>query len=115
NASNVSIFKSGSNVVVQDSTNHLNKTFPLTEVKRVQFVGGAGNDWLVDNLLDVPVQAWGYGGDDHLEGSNGNDILVGGDNNDTLVGWSGDDQMWGEGGDDDLSGGKGRDYLAGGA
>lgn len=114
NASNVTLYQSGSNIVAYDSTNGFSRSFSAASVQRAQFLGGAGNDRFVNNVSSLPVQAWGYGGNDYLEGYNGNDIFVGGTGDDTLVGYGGDDQMWGEAGNDVLRGMNGNDQLMGG-
>jgi hypothetical protein len=101
-------------------------------VGQVEFQGGAGNDRFVNNVYSLPIRAFGFGGNDYLEGYNGNDIFVGGDGDDTMVGYGGNDQFWGgngndivkgmagndtaygESGDDKLVGGDGTDNLYGG-
>jgi hypothetical protein len=83
-------------------------------VGRVPFVGGAADDRLVNYVRFLPMQAWGQGGNDYLEGYDAADILVGGSGNDTLVGYAGNDQMWGQDGHDTLRGMDGNDYLDGG-
>jgi hypothetical protein len=132
NASDVAVTQSGSNLVVKDFTNNFTRSFAASQVQRLQFVGGAGNDRLFDYVSWLPIQAWGYGGNDLLQGANGNDILVGGAGNDTLIGNGGNDQilggdandtlygsdgndsLYGEGGNDQILGGNGNDTLYGG-
>ncbi|EYD74491.1 Alkaline phosphatase [Rubellimicrobium mesophilum DSM 19309] len=58
--------------------------------------------------------ARGYGGDDHLDGSDGDDQLFGGDGGDWLSGDGGDDTLVGEAGNDTLLGLAGVDWLEGG-
>lgn len=115
NASNITLSQSGSNIVAYDSTNGFSRSFAASAVQRAQFVGGASADRLVNNVALLPVQAWGYGGNDYLEGYNGADYFVGGDGDDTLVGYGGDDQMWGGNGNDVLRGMIGNDSLVGDA
>jgi Ca2+-binding RTX toxin-like protein len=116
NASNVSIRQSGMSIRVTDSTNGFvySRSFAnqaALDAARVQFVGGAGNDRVVNYCRNVALQAWGYGGNDYLEGYDDADTLVGGTGDDTLVGYGGDDRMWGEAGNDVLKGMAGNDYL----
>jgi hypothetical protein len=122
----------GSNYVIDDLSTHRSWTFAANKVAAVQFQGGAGNDRFVDNVRYLPVQCYGAGGNDYLEGYDaadyfdggagndtlvgygGNDIMFGGSGNDTLLGMAGDDQLVGGDGDDHLNGGAGKDKLWGG-
>lgn len=113
--SNAVVSLSGSSINVYDSTNGFSRSYASSLVNRVQFLGGSANDTFINNVSTLPIQAWGYGGNDYLEGYNGNDILVGGIGHDTLKGYGGNDQMWGEAGNDRLFGGTGTDRLYGGA
>jgi hypothetical protein len=120
NASNVSITQSGLTVSVNDSANGFSysKTFASTtelNAAKLQFVGGASADRVVMYAPNLALNAWGYGGNDYLEGYNAADILVGGNGDDILRGYGGNDQMWGEAGNDDLYGMAGIDSLYGGA
>lgn len=114
-ASNVSVYKSGSDIVVSDSANGFSKSFASAGVSKLQFVGGAADDRLVSTAWGLEIRAWGYGGNDHLEGYNVGDTLVGGIGNDKLYGNGGADDMWGSEGNDELRGGAGADDLYGGA
>lgn len=114
-ASNVTISSNGGNIFVSDLSNGFSRSFVSSDVQRVQFTGGAANDRCVNNVSNIPLQAWGYGGDDYLEGSSQADTLVGGDGNDTLVGLGGNDSMWGGNGKDTLKGMSGNDSLVGDA
>ncbi len=87
-------------------------TFQRSEVALVKFIGGDGND-RIDNLTDIPAQAWGDAGTDVLNGGSNNDFLDGGDGEDQLYGNSGKDTLIGGDGDDALSGGDGNDILRG--
>lgn len=92
-----------------------------------QIVGGAGSDTLflvggnsAANLLDlseveVIVNMFAGGGDDHLFGNDKNDDFRGQDGNDFLYGLSGSDSLRGQSGDDSLEGGSGEDTLFGGS
>jgi hypothetical protein len=82
-------------------------------VTRVDVAGGTGNDRFINNVSSIGMRAWGFGGNDYLEGANGADYLVGGEGNDTLVGYGGSDQLYGQGGNDILRGMDGNDFLYG--
>lgn len=71
-----------------------------TDVARVVFNGGTGDDNLDASGTNVRVVANGGTGDDNLTGGNGNDILRGGEGNDVIDGAGGSDTMLGGGGDD---------------
>ena len=62
-----------------------------TDVQKVFFNGGDGNDILDASQTFVPVTAWGGVGNDSLTGGHGNDYLDGNEGNDTLVGGAGAD------------------------
>ncbi|MBX9628321.1 MAG: hypothetical protein K2X82_31265 [Gemmataceae bacterium] len=89
-------------------------TATFYNVRKIQFVGNAGNDTFT-NDTEVPAAAWGGAGNDTLTGGSADDTLVGGDHNDVLDGRGGNDRMWGEGGNDSVTGGEGNDYEDGGA
>lgn len=112
---NAVVSRSGTTTNIYDHSRLVWTSGPSQAVNRVQFLGGAANDTFINNVSTLPIQAWGYGGNDYLEGYNGADILVGGTGHDTLKGYGGDDQMWGEAGNDRLFGGLGTDRLYGGA
>ncbi|GAB4201770.1 MAG: calcium-binding protein [Coleofasciculaceae cyanobacterium] len=59
--------------------------------------------------------AYGYGGDDFIDGGSGNDTLYGGTGNDELEGGEGNDSLYGESGNDSLEGDRGNDVLYGGS
>lgn len=73
-----------------------------TDVKLVDFSGGAGNDTLDGSNTSTKITA---------NGGAGNDELIGGSANDTLIGASGNDDIEGEKGDDTMIGGAGNDTL----
>jgi len=108
------MYQGGPNIVVKDYVNGFTRSFASSSVQRLQFVGGAGLDRIVNEVSWLPLQAWGNGGNDYLEGGNASDILEGGDGNDTLVGKGMHDQLYGGYGTDRLSGGEGTDILDGG-
>lgn len=79
----------------------------FTNISRVVFTGGDGNDRLdVADNFGVPIDA---------DGGNGNDQLFGGSLADTLKGSGGNDELNGQRGTDDLDGGIGNDKLLGGS
>jgi Ca2+-binding RTX toxin-like protein len=114
-ATSVTVSQMGPNIRVTDDGANLFWDYAASQVGRVDFVGGAGNDRFINNVSNLATRAWGLGGDDYLEGYNNVDIFVGGDGNDTLVGYGGADQMWGQNGNDLLRGMNGADYLYGNA
>ena len=114
-ASNVYVSRTSTDIRIQDLTNGFTQSYNASLVNKVQYEGGAGNDRFVNLVSTLPVQAWGYGGNDYLEGFNGKDTFVGGDGNDILKGYGGNDSMWGGNGDDVLLGMDGDDSLVGSA
>jgi len=77
--------------------------YQYSNVSRVQFLGGQGNDY-IDNQSRVRSQFNGEGGNDTIKGGWTNDYLVGGsgddlivarNGNDTVLGASGNDRVWG--------------------
>lgn len=88
-------------------------SLPATSVGMVEFQGGAGDDRFVNNVRNLPTRAFGFGGNDYLEGHNARDEFVGGDGDDTLVGYGGHDLLWGGNGNDQLTGDAGHDQLNG--
>jgi hypothetical protein len=114
-ATNVSVNQSGSNIRINDVSTGRSWDYQASTVGSVEFQGGAGNDRFVNYVYSLPVRAYGFGGNDYLEGYNGADDLVGGDGNDTLVGYGGNDRMWGQAGNDIIRGMAGNDQLMGAA
>lgn len=98
------------------SFNGTTQTFDLTKVKvrRIVFLGGAGDDSFT-NSTAIPSVANGGKGNDSLTGGLGNDILIGGAGNDMLDGGTGNDKLLGGAGNDSLDGGTGNNVLDGGA
>ncbi|MBE9063587.1 hypothetical protein IQ256_21765 [cf. Phormidesmis sp. LEGE 11477] len=66
-----------------------------TRLKRVNFDGGDGNDFLNGSAADVNILADGGDGDDILIGGSGDDILIGGNGADLLIGGPGNDILIG--------------------
>ncbi|VEP13213.1 conserved hypothetical protein [Hyella patelloides LEGE 07179] len=56
-----------------------------TDVQKVNFSGGEGNDLFDASLTNVSIMADGGAGDDTLNGSNGLDTLIGGEGSDSFV------------------------------
>ncbi len=113
-ATNVTVSDLGSSIRINDLGTSRNWTVAKSSFTTLEFQGGSGNDRFVNNVMSLPVRAFGNAGNDYLEGYNGNDSLIGGDGNDTLVGYGGDDMLWGGNGNDVLLGGNGDDQLMGG-
>ncbi|NJR63766.1 MAG: calcium-binding protein [Cyanobacteria bacterium CRU_2_1] len=86
-----------------------------TDVKRVEFSGGNGNDTLDASGSSTPIYADGGNGNDALTGSSANDTLKGGNGNDFIQGEKGDDRMIGGAGNDLLvwDDGDGSDRISG--
>ncbi|MBK7857745.1 MAG: hypothetical protein IPJ65_03770 [Archangiaceae bacterium] len=106
--------------------------YPKSQVKKLNFVGGTGDDVFFNNTSlpstanggsGVDVLSGGSGadflvggdGDDHVYGNDGNDVVGGSEGNDQLWGGNGDDELYGHSGVDVLHGGAGRDSLNGGS
>jgi hypothetical protein len=96
------------------SFNGTTQTFDLTKVhvKRITFVGGAGNDSFT-NSTAIPSIASGGAGNDTLTGGLGADKLIGGAGDDVLSGGTGNDTLLGGAGNDSLDGGTGNDVIDG--
>lgn len=123
-ATTVTVSQSGTNIVLTEGGTGRTWSRAASLVSKVEFQGGAGSDRFVDNVYALPVNGYGNGGDDYLEGYNGADMFDGGAGNDILVGYGGNDAMWGGDGndllrgmdgDDQLQGNNGNDQLNGGA
>jgi Ca2+-binding RTX toxin-like protein len=85
-------------------------------IKRIQFIGGGGDDFLgVNEFVEIPVTIDGGSGNDRIEGGALADVLIGGDGNDRIDGNDGNDSLFGAGGNDSLNGDFGDDYFEGGA
>ncbi len=74
--------------------------------------GYGGND-LLQGGSNVDT-FWGQNGEDTLRGGNGADLLFGGNDSDVIEGQAGDDSIYGQNGNDHLFGGSGNDVLDGG-
>ncbi|MEO1800790.1 MAG: calcium-binding protein, partial [Cyanobacteria bacterium J06629_2] len=89
-----------------------------TDVEKVVFSGGEGDDSLDATAANVAVSAWGDDGNDLLLGSSVpeiSDTLKGGEGNDTIIGNQGGDLKFGGAGDDRLiwNNGDGSDTMEG--
>jgi hypothetical protein len=109
----VEVHLSGASYVVQEVGSSRSWTYAASRVSLVEFRGGAGDDRFVDFVGDLPVRAYGNGGDDYLEGYDGADTFYGGPGDDTLVGYGGNDKLFGNAGHDVLLGMNGNDQLVG--
>lgn len=112
-STSVELRQSGTEVLVKDISSAKTWKYAASQVGQFEFQGGAGNDRFVNYISNMKVRAWGFGGNDYLEGYNGDDYLDGGDGDDTLVGYGGNDLMYGGRGNDVLRGGGGNDQLVG--
>ena len=113
-ATSVNVSQVGSNAQIQEVSSGRTWSYASSSVGTVEFQGGAGNDRFVDYVYNLPIRAFGSGGNDYLEGWNAADYFDGGDGNDQLVGYGGDDLMFGGPGNDVLLGMDGNDQLVGG-
>jgi Ca2+-binding RTX toxin-like protein len=86
-----------------------------TDVQKVTFDGGAGNDLLDGSETSTQLEAQGEAGKDTLIGSSADDTLDGGIGNDVVEGEKGDDRMIGGSGNDTLTwdDGDGSDRMSG--
>jgi len=114
-ATSVEVRQVGSDMVIKDLTTGRSSNFAASSVGTVEFQGGDGNDRFVNFVRNLPVRAFGNGGNDYLEGYDADDYLDGGSGNDTLDGMDGNDVLRGDSGADRLRGGSGNDFLYGGA
>ena len=87
--------------------------FPQTQVNKIIFHGGNGDDKF-RNLTALPSEAHGDDGQDNLTGGSGNDVLFGDRGHDVLLGGAGHDALYGGLGNDILIGRTGDDTLTGG-
>src|SRR5262245_41582747 len=85
-STDVSINDRGWYAEVRDNLTGAAWYFAHSSYDRIWVNGSYGNDRIVNNVSTKPMWAWGYGGDDYLEGYSQNDALYGGDDQDTLVG-----------------------------
>lgn len=104
----------GDRVVVTDISASRTWSFKQTDVRKIVFEGGDGNDRYVNKAKNLPVTAFGRKGDDYLHGGHREDRLYGGSGNDTLIGGRGDDFLNGGKGNDFIHGGAGNDTIRGG-
>jgi len=82
-----------------------------SDLNKIIFKGGDGNDWLDATKTHVKIEAYGGKGDDKLWGGSGDDILKGDQGDDILSGGKGDDKLYGGAGHDTLTGGAGHDTF----
>ena len=113
-ATSVNVSQVGSNTQIQEVGSGRTWSYASSSVGTVEFQGGAGDDRFVDYIYNLPIKAFGSGGNDYLEGYNASDYFDGGAGDDRLVGYGGDDLMFGGPGNDVLLGMDGNDQLVGG-
>ncbi len=125
---------------VSASLNGDSSQFAASGIRKIVFVGHAGDDYFFNNTslrsyvwgnagIDTLIGgswadrlyggSWGdnlFGGDgpDAIFGGGANDTIFGGGGNDTIYGHSGYDELHGEGGDDSIKGSSGSDLITGG-
>jgi len=87
-----------------------------SDVKKVVFSGGDGNDTLDARESSTTIEAYGGDGDDLLLGGSAVDTFFAGAGNDIVVGQRGNDIAYLEGGDDRFiwNNGDGSDFINGG-
>ena len=87
-----------------------------SDVKKVVFSGGDGNDTLDARESSITIEAYGGDGDDLLLGGSAVDTFFAGAGNDIVVGQRGNDIAYLEGGDDRFiwNNGDGSDFINGG-
>lgn len=103
-----------SNFVLTDTSLSGQGTDTLTNLERVQIIGGLSNNTIDASLATLPLTLSGGGGNDSIIGGLGNDLINGNDGYDTLNGTGGNDTVLGGAGDDWVQGGSGVDSLDGG-
>lgn len=89
------------------------RTFKRSQVRRVVFQGGDGNDTFI-NRSTVKATAVGGNGSDFFQAGRSGDTLIGGSGNNTLIGGSGPDKLVGGPHDDVIIAGKSRAEITGG-
>src|SRR5262245_25272804 len=98
------------------------QTFNMSDVEKIVFVGGEGNDRFTNNSSEES-NILGGGGNDVLTGGMHAERILGGSGNDTIHGGNGNDRisdsgglnrLYGDGGHDRLFGGSGYDIIGGG-
>lgn len=95
-------------------TGTADQTFDASEISRVFFIAGAGDDTFT-NGTSIISSMFGGDGNDNFTGGSSADTLNGGRGNDTLNGGGGNDTIIGFFGNDTLSGGDGNDSIFGSA
>ena len=84
-----------------------------TDTDKIVFIGGEGNDALLDDGSSTSTTFVGGNGNDFAVGGSANDVLAGGNDVDQLIGGGGNDRLVGGKGDDDIDGGDGSDNVIG--
>ena len=87
----------------------------VTNIERLDFTGGAGNDVIAGLTAGTYADTLRAGaGADTLQGGGGGDTLFGGSDNDTLEGGAGTDLLYGGSSNNSSEAGTGDDLLRGG-
>jgi len=108
---NISIKRSGANIVVKLGSNSRN--FAAANVDSLVISGKGGDDRIAVSSAIPNVVINGGTGDDNIKGSGAGDFIVGGAGDDVLNGRGGNDNIYGDDGDDTVQGGAGNDTLGG--
>ncbi|MEQ1825619.1 MAG: calcium-binding protein [Pirellula sp.] len=106
------IAKNGITSIRFNGSDHADQFSNVSAYRSLAY-GYGGNDVL--NGGSNADTLWGQNGDDTLRGVAGDDFLYGGNNDDVLEGGTGVDTLYGQNGNDHLLGGLGDDVLYGGA
>jgi phospholipase C len=79
-----------SQIEVRIDSVHLDQTFPLAQISRIQVYGQGGNDHIeIDPRVTLPAMIFGGAGNDHIQTGSGNTVVVGGTGNNHIEGGSG--------------------------
>lgn len=76
-------------------------------------LGTSGNDTISIDEVNNGNYAYGFAGDDSIEGNSGADNIFGAAGDDTIQGFGGHDNIFGGAGDDSINGGDGNDHIYG--
>jgi Ca2+-binding RTX toxin-like protein len=88
--------------------------FAISDVRKIEIEGKAGDDIIINNS-SFPIVVRGGEGVDRITGGSGNDVLMGDGGADIIDGGAGDDYLFGDADGDTLRGGTGNDVIYGNA
>ena len=93
-ADTISINRSGSEIIVETSTDHFEQTFAIASVKSIRISALGGNDSIViASTIAIPANVFAGTGNDAITGGAGDDTLDGGPGADIFNGRSGRDTV----------------------